>query len=561
MLALSRWTLAAPLAVLILISSSARATDWVLLFNDNDYLASNPELSVCRKLREIQNKAAHVKCVAFTHTGGWAVLYGKNGYYTHDVPKPCLQKLAEIAQAGGTSNWVAFTHDGGWCVLSGRNTLDAGNVPTAIVDKVREIGRTGCTFKSLSFTPGGGCALLFDERGSWSRGPGLPESAGAKIAELTKSGATLKSIAFAPGGGWTLFWGQHGNWSEGVPRQALDRILAVRKAGGTLKAIAYTQAAVQFDPQASYVLESRPARHVQATLSTEIALPNAKVEHWFIYAPQVPDLPCQHDVLCHFEPGGHAVRELSPLARPLTLLQINDGRKAVVTLLSIDATLYSRRLVPVGKDQPAARVTELTPDQVAQHTRGSALADYQAPAVQAWMLGNRLTRTGDESELAFAHRVFSCIKHHFTYEYPTDNHAASQVCQAGRADCGGLSALFAAVMRANHVPTRMLGGRWAVSQTAKSYQVHVKADFFAPGIGWVPVDASNAVTHDNGENLYFGNDPGDFLALMSDEDALLESFVSGQKHVRYMQGIHYWWQGSGSGKNGRFNEKWTVREQ
>lgn len=557
---LARWFLCCSLAC-VLLSRTAGAADWVLLFDDNGFATSNAKLPACRKLAELRMKGARVKCVAFTHKGGWAILFDQNGYLAHDLPPDAMHKLAEVAKVGGTLRWIAFTSDGGWCILSGKNTLDAGNVPTAIVDKVREIGRTGCTFRSLSFTPAGGCVLLFDKNGSWYKGPGLPEAACNKIVEVAKSGDALKTIAFTPRGGWSLFWEQNGSASEGVPDDALSRINEVGQAGGALTAIAYTQDGSQFDSEAQYVLESRPVRHIQVTLTTELALPNAKIEEWFIYAPQVPNLPGQRDVVCRFAPAGRTVQELSPLKRPVTLLRISDGRKSVHTALDADLMLYSRRLVRLAEGQTAPPVKDLTAEEAELYTRATATADYEAQIVRAWMQHNRLSRGDEESDLAFAHRVFACIQRRGTYQWPTDAHTASQVCATGKSDCGGLSAVFTAVMRANQVPARLLGGRWAQSQKGTDFKTHVKAEFFAQGIGWVPVDVSSALGVTNGENTFFGNDPGDFVTLMTDEDILVDSFVSGQHNSGVMQGILWWWRGSGSNRNSRFDEKWTVREQ
>lgn len=543
-----------------LLSSPAQATDWVLLYNHHNYWTSNVDLPVCRKIRELQPKNLPLKCVAFTPHGGWAILYGKNGYFAQNIPQDAFSKLGEIAAAGGTSQWIAFAPGGGWCILSAQNQVDAQHVPSEIVDKLREIGRAGSTLKSIAFTPAGGCVALYDENGVWCHGPGLPEAAAGKLAEVSQQAGALKSIAFTPGGGWTLLWNDHAHWSTGIPPGALDRIREVGKAGGTLKAIAYLPAGGQFDSHATYVLDSRPSRRVQVTLTTDIALPHAKVDQWNVYAPQVPTLPSQRDVITRFEPAGKLIRELGPSDRSLNLVQVGDGRNPLHTRLTIEATLYARRLVPLAEGQVAPTVPNLAAAEVAQFTRSSITVDYQSPAVQAWIATNHLTRAGGESDLAYAHRVFSFIKHHFTYEFPTQHHAASQACTSGVSDCGGLSAVFAAVLRSNHVPVRLLGGRWAESQTAKSRKVHVKAEFFARGIGWVPVDASSALSHANGENLFFGNDPGDHLTMMIDADVLVDSFVSGPKPIRYVQALHYWWRGSGNGKDTRFEEQWLVRE-
>jgi hypothetical protein len=129
-----------------------------------------------------------------------------------------------------------------------------------------------------------------------------------------------------------------------------------------------------------------------------------------------------------------------------------------------------------------------------------------------------------------------------------------------------LSALFTGVMRANGIPARLLGGRWASSQkpgnkTGEYGNWHVKAEFFAHGVGWVPVDGSSALSDPDGENTFFGHDRGDHVAFVLDEDMVVNSFVSGPQKVPLLQGIIYWWRGRGNGNNSRYDDQWTVQEE
>ena len=96
-----------------------------------------------------------------------------------------------------------------------------------------------------------------------------------------------------------------------------------------------------------------------------------------------------------------------------------------------------------------------------------------------------------------------------------------------KSDCGGLTALFVAAMRASGVPARQLVGRWAETAEAgekldgKEWQKeHVKAEFYAAGVGWVPVDMSVAVDLDRrpGSVRHFGRDNADFVCLHVDPD-------------------------------------------
>jgi hypothetical protein len=300
---------------------------------------------------------------------------------------------------------------------------------------------------------------------------------------------------------------------------------------------------------------------VVATLTTDAAHPDAKVDEWMLYAPQVPNLPCQKDVKTTFAPAGTVVHEESPLKRPLILTRIADGRKDIHAVLTIEATLMSRQLIRVVPGETTPPVKDLSPETVMNLTRPSKGMDFDSKAFQGWVNRSGLKRKEGESDMAFAHRGFAYIKHHFTYQWPTPNHTPTETCTGGCSDCGGLSATFVSLMRANGVPARLLGGRWAVSQDGADIRSHVKAEFFAQGVGWAPVDMSAGVGDTNGaEFAHFGHDGGDFIAFANAEDCVMDSF-DGKATIGLFQGIACWWHGSGPDKNSSFKEMWTVQKK
>jgi transglutaminase-like putative cysteine protease len=185
-------------------------------------------------------------------------------------------------------------------------------------------------------------------------------------------------------------------------------------------------------------------------------------------------------------------------------------------------------LIQRKEDSPPDAVSKLPDPDRALFLRQSAHFNYQSTEVVRWMLKNALARKPDEDEVDFARRVFQFVVRNFQYEYLGEqNRSASNVCTTGKSDCGGLAVLFCTVMRSQGIPARTLAGRWANSAKPDEkigrvsyFQEHVKAEFFAQNVGWVPVDLSSAVLHDrSAEKLaYFGNDRGDFLTLHLDND-------------------------------------------
>jgi transglutaminase-like putative cysteine protease len=130
-----------------------------------------------------------------------------------------------------------------------------------------------------------------------------------------------------------------------------------------------------------------------------------------------------------------------------------------------------------------------------------------------------------------------------------------------------LTALYVAALRANGIPARQLVGRWA--QSAKKnemlygkpwQQEHIKSEFYAGGIGWVPVDVSVAVDYDKkpGSLKHFGDDPGNFLTFHFDADLMLDVPVVGKKPIRFMQEPAYFFEGRGSLEGAVIQSDWVV---
>ena len=190
--------------------------------------------------------------------------------------------------------------------------------------------------------------------------------------------------------------------------------------------------------------------------------------------------------------------------------------------------------------------------------------DFQSPPFQHWLDDTDLHRSASERDLDFGFRVYQTIRKRYHYHYdPKQDRSASKICLTDQSDCSGLSYLFVSAMRANGVPARSLAGRLAKSAlTTLDYgQCHVRSEFYADGIGWVPVDMSFGVgSSDRNAGLYFGNDPGDLLVIHRDTDLVLDPKPFGPASLYSMQTpVHYLW-GSGSFSGSKDTETWQVEE-
>ena len=113
--------------------------------------------------------------------------------------------------------------------------------------------------------------------------------------------------------------------------------------------------------------------------------------------------------------------------------------------------------------------------------------------------------------------------HTYRFELMSDR-SASAVCKAGWSDCGGLATVYVSILRANGIPARCLSGR-----NLKPDGTHVRLDFYAEGVGWVPGDPSQAIARHSAD-AGFGREPTDMVIMHFD-------LIRFQRQYHWLQGI------------------------
>ena len=327
----------------------------------------------------------------------------------------------------------------------------------------------------------------------------------------------------------------------------------------------YAQSA---DPRA-YHIETAPAKHIRATLTDTWETPQDIPRRWAAFTPVPPCFSGQDHVKVTLfldglsEEQGQAP-ELSPLQRPVLwarALPKGAAQKTINIWVLYEITLYSRRILP---GLSAVPVPLLSASERTFNLRSSETIDFSSQTFQHWLDTTDLHRSASEHDLDFGFRVYQAIRRRYHYHYdPEQDRKASKICLTDQSDCGGLSYLFVSAMRANGIPAHSLSGRLAKSAVnPHDYgQCHVRSEFYADGIGWVPVDMSFGVGASDKEAVrYFGNDPGDLLVMHQDTDLVLAPKPFGPKSFYTMQKpMHYVW-GSGSLDSSKDSEDWQVEE-
>lgn len=317
-------------------------------------------------------------------------------------------------------------------------------------------------------------------------------------------------------------------------------------------------------------LETSPGRTIEAVLRVRFRVPGIRVQEWILQAPAALDTPGQRGVGAELVVAGQSLDQAPPSSAP-TRLRLLTGRVPVRSpeflqecelTVQYKAQLIARRLTAgaAGESQPAAMI--LTPIERQAYTRASTHYDFRSPEFQRWLKQNDLRRHENERDLALAYRVFRHIASTYRYEYlANQDRRASRLCRGDRTDCGGLAMLWTSAMRAGGVPARVLFGRWAESGKNPTDDIgtaHAKAECFIAGVGWVPVDLSSALSDRRRGDRYFGQDPGDFLALHIDPDLSVDAGPFGRKSIPWLQGALHWVVGQGTSTSRAQTVTWKV---
>ena len=316
----------------------------------------------------------------------------------------------------------------------------------------------------------------------------------------------------------------------------------------------------------------KPAANVTATYTYTVSAPDLTAKEWVMLVPRPPELPGQKISSVRTLPASRLVADLGPLKRPLLRVRVSADTAALAKGITLEAryqaTLYSRQLIRRGDGDGMPAAPALLESERRLFLRRTSQFDYTNDVLWHWLTSNRLTRGEREGEVDFARRVFQVIAKGFHYEYlGQQDRSAPHVCVVGKSDCGGMAVLFVTALRAQGIPARALAGRWAKSAVKDDkigaipyYQEHVKAEFFAQGVGWVPVDLSSAVLHDKSPDklAFFGNEHGDFITLHLDNDVSLDSLNFGIQVMPWLQDAAYWVTGAGNLNHTTISQVWTV---
>ncbi|HEY2586003.1 MAG TPA: transglutaminase domain-containing protein [Tepidisphaeraceae bacterium] len=123
-------------------------------------------------------------------------------------------------------------------------------------------------------------------------------------------------------------------------------------------------------------------------------------------------------------------------------------------------------------------------------------------------LAARIT-AGKADTLAKARAIYDYVLAHMTYDKQAPGWGQGdtrRACEVGKGNCTDFHALFISLARASGIPARF-GIRFQVPPGQREGTLagyHCWAEFWLPGTGWVPVDASEAWKDPGKRAFYFG---------------------------------------------------------
>jgi transglutaminase-like putative cysteine protease len=284
-----------------------------------------------------------------------------------------------------------------------------------------------------------------------------------------------------------------------------------------------------------YAMEITGAKHVVGVWRTRVYTTDFPATEWMISFPVATNLPRQSGAKTTMTPEGKELKDLTLASRPYLFLHVGPVDGVTPQSLSLEvryeATLYARRLVSVSAGAATKPAAPLDPREKQINLLGPATLDFRADAFQAWLDKHQLRRQESEDEVDFARRVYTTMLDTYRYKDGVPIRPASTICGLAELDCDTLSVLFVSAMRANQIPARILF-LWpakTLKPDAKGViSGHAQAEFFAEGVGWVPVDIANVMdARALGKKPLrpFGEDDGFYLVAQVNPDYMIDTPV------------------------------------
>jgi transglutaminase-like putative cysteine protease len=291
-------------------------------------------------------------------------------------------------------------------------------------------------------------------------------------------------------------------------------------------------------------------------VTSTFRVPNLDSQEWWAAFPWPPEFEGQTAASVNVQiaeaPRADVERttDESSLHQPLVGLHWFPDNPAAAHSVTAQATYevtINRRTLEPGLSEPPAK---LNSRQRTAFLASTKHFDFSSQKFQGWLKKLDLRRGSDERDLDFALRAMESLVQTHTYRYELQsNRTATAVAAAGWSDCGGLSTLYVSILRSAGIPARCLCGR-----PLDPTKTHVKVDFYAEDVGWIPADPAASVGSHRAL-AGFGREHFDMVIAHFDLIRL-----HGKYHWMQGIGVAESLSGQGSGGGTSFEHSMTVEE-
>ncbi len=427
------------LAVFALLAPIAGANDyvngdWFIITGKAKLTSSIAKHPLIKDSAKWVKDGTEVRVLALPSDSAWVARLTNGAWWGVDLPGSLWDKNGELTKANRDIEAIALMAQGGWAMLHDQGQLATDGVPPAIhkqlQNAVADLKKAKDRPRFLAFAPDGGWVLLGEKD---YREHGLPRELSASLEEQRKLGNAIRCVAFDSRGDWFIVNTHNNLFSSNSKHPVVEKVKALQSAGEKISLITFTPG---FYPR-GYVLQHKPVRRVEVTMTTKYTCPEGKVERWAVLPPAFPELARQHGIKLSFEPAAVPVEDGGPLKQRLHIMRVAGRPKALEAKVHCDMTLCTNRMVPLLANQAPPNV-EISPAHAKIFTH--ATHDMETKIFKNFVAKRKLTRGPKESEIDFARRTFLEISKDFTYLYPCVE--GKDVIEVGKGDCGGLSWVF-----------------------------------------------------------------------------------------------------------------------
>jgi transglutaminase-like putative cysteine protease len=195
--------------------------------------------------------------------------------------------------------------------------------------------------------------------------------------------------------------------------------------------------------------------------------------------------------------------------------------------VALDATRKERLVVTAeGQAAPVDR-----PEELAQYLKPDRLVPIDNQ-IREWAR-DVVQKASAHTDLEMARAIYNHVVSTVKYDKTGQGWGRGDIyyaCQERRGNCTDFHAIFIGYARALGIPARFAIGfpLPADRGEGKIAGYHCWAEFYAKGIGWVPVDASEAAKNPDKREYFFGAHDENRIELSKGRDDLLEPRQHGE---------------------------------